>query len=724
MKSKFISVLLLFTMLVLFAVPCSVSAEESVTTPPAIRVVLNGTELAFDVPPQIIDGRTMVPMRAIFEAFGAEVLWNDAEKTITATKDTTVITLKIGNTTLQKGYRTITLDVPPQIVENRTLVPVRAIAESFGAEVLWDAETKTVKITTDPSLSNSPCIFYDSSNARKLICSRDKDWFIALNPAFQTKSVQNGTYCFLFNMIMNATLFINIEKTEDTSFLLENYAKNQFKDILESNKNKSDPVVEEIKKVKINHLDYYSFVVKGTEQYSDDFAADIYDYYYYTVWNNTIFSFDFQQYENTFPQLLYETLDTFNPTADKAKTEAIITKYLSDPTSDLKAVPEPNSDPSSPTFADSSFILSDTLKLPKLLYSVKKDWYITADASYQTGLTSVQGAYCFFKFGDKEDILSMQITDVPKDETFDLKNAEQKKLDETVITFNGGRTNAMEKSIAPVSINGLDYFTYVVKTTRQGIDIALYSYIYATVFDNKLFEFCGTTYNNAPSQTLLDTLQSFNPKADKADTERFINNYLSDTEKARKDLIYLKLSEVPYVYTEGTDTTPQLVTPPLKNWTISVDNNYSKIGEDPGVFSFQLGNMTQSMWLQSDAVDLPMFSFRWKDSGESIILMMYQDSGEKKELSKISNFVKEGRFQMTKQLGGTNNIVKESSAETINGLPFQTYSVQTVYPDTDLTYYTTSYLTEWDGVYYEFISYGTASTPSEAFMNTVRSFQP
>lgn len=111
-----------------------------------IVVTLNGIELAFDQPPIIQNGRTLVPFRAIFEALGATVNWNDATKTVTAQKDNTKIQITIGDNKLYKNGIPIELDVPAQIVNDRTLVPVRAISEAFGCDVSWDGDTKTVYI--------------------------------------------------------------------------------------------------------------------------------------------------------------------------------------------------------------------------------------------------------------------------------------------------------------------------------------------------------------------------------------------------------------------------------------------------------------------------------------------------------------------------------------------------------------------------------------------------
>jgi len=112
-----------------------------------IKVIVNGVTLTFDQPPVIENGRTLVPLRAIFEALGATVDWNQSTQTVTAVKDDITISLTIGSSILTRNGQNITLDVPAQLVGGRTLVPARAVAESFGAEVGWDQPTRTVTIT-------------------------------------------------------------------------------------------------------------------------------------------------------------------------------------------------------------------------------------------------------------------------------------------------------------------------------------------------------------------------------------------------------------------------------------------------------------------------------------------------------------------------------------------------------------------------------------------------
>ena len=117
-------------------------------SPTNIRVFVDGVQLVFDQPPIIQNGRTLVPLRGIFEALGAHVTWDGPTQTVTAIKPGVVISLRIGSNILVRNNVNITLDVPAQILNGRTLVPVRAIAESFGADVLWDGPTYTVVITS------------------------------------------------------------------------------------------------------------------------------------------------------------------------------------------------------------------------------------------------------------------------------------------------------------------------------------------------------------------------------------------------------------------------------------------------------------------------------------------------------------------------------------------------------------------------------------------------
>jgi hypothetical protein len=135
----------------LAAAPLSAFAADG----DVVTVLLNGAPMEFEDTQAILMGdRTMVPMRAIFEAMGANVEWFEENQLIIATKGTQMISMMIGKNRLiiqditKPDPEIIELDVAPYIDEGgRTLVPARAVAESLDATVGWDEATQTVTIT-------------------------------------------------------------------------------------------------------------------------------------------------------------------------------------------------------------------------------------------------------------------------------------------------------------------------------------------------------------------------------------------------------------------------------------------------------------------------------------------------------------------------------------------------------------------------------------------------
>ena len=114
-----------------------------------ITVFLDGRQLEFDVDPTLENGRTLVPMRVIFEALGAEVSWDNDTSTAIAAKDGFTIKITINDMKLYKNDEVIELDVPARLIDSRTLVPVRAVSEGMGANVDWNHDNWQVIITTD-----------------------------------------------------------------------------------------------------------------------------------------------------------------------------------------------------------------------------------------------------------------------------------------------------------------------------------------------------------------------------------------------------------------------------------------------------------------------------------------------------------------------------------------------------------------------------------------------
>ncbi len=128
------------TVMLLCALECFASVP--------ITVELDRVPVTFDQDPLIINDRTMVPVRAIFEAMGATVDWNGDTKTVTSTLDGTTVEMVIDSPAMTVNHVAKPLDTPPLIVGGRTLVPARAVSESFGCTVEWIAEHRQVRIYT------------------------------------------------------------------------------------------------------------------------------------------------------------------------------------------------------------------------------------------------------------------------------------------------------------------------------------------------------------------------------------------------------------------------------------------------------------------------------------------------------------------------------------------------------------------------------------------------
>lgn len=109
-----------------------------------IKITVDGRDIESDTPAQIVDGRTFVPLRAIFEALDAEVEWDGTEKSVTAKKRDTSIYMKIDEKNFKVNEEEKLLDVPAAIIDGRTMVPARAVSEGLGCDVEWDSVTRTV----------------------------------------------------------------------------------------------------------------------------------------------------------------------------------------------------------------------------------------------------------------------------------------------------------------------------------------------------------------------------------------------------------------------------------------------------------------------------------------------------------------------------------------------------------------------------------------------------
>jgi len=160
----------LLTLLVMAILVFSFSIPAFCSDATNVRITLDGKEVVSDVPPQIVQSRTFVPIRFVATALGAQVSWDDKTRTVGIIKGNDKYTLYIGGDALKNGSM-LPIDVAPFIVSGRTMVPIRFIAENFGCTVDWDGTERKVIIVSasNTNTSGSTTIEQPSSGTTSFI---------------------------------------------------------------------------------------------------------------------------------------------------------------------------------------------------------------------------------------------------------------------------------------------------------------------------------------------------------------------------------------------------------------------------------------------------------------------------------------------------------------------------------------------------------------------------
>jgi|GEM_PF-2573270 len=145
--------LILAIMLIITMIPCiGIVAESTVDMTFTIDsniYTINGETKTMDVAPIIIDGRTLMPVRAVAEGLGATVSWDEMLQLVTIDRYDVTLRMTIGGTAARVHTQEVTLDVAPVIIEDRTYMPIRFVAENLYADVSWTETTRTVGIRYD-----------------------------------------------------------------------------------------------------------------------------------------------------------------------------------------------------------------------------------------------------------------------------------------------------------------------------------------------------------------------------------------------------------------------------------------------------------------------------------------------------------------------------------------------------------------------------------------------
>ncbi|AYO30308.1 hypothetical protein D2962_06460 [Biomaibacter acetigenes] len=139
---KFLPIIAILTVFFSFSIgfPGQAASQEN------IKIYIGGEEKLFDVPPQVFNGYTFLPIRGIFESLGAQVFWDNAQRRVTAVRKAVKISLKVGETSATVNGKSVKLDKAPLVYKGTTMVPVRFVSEALGEAVEWDQNARSVYI--------------------------------------------------------------------------------------------------------------------------------------------------------------------------------------------------------------------------------------------------------------------------------------------------------------------------------------------------------------------------------------------------------------------------------------------------------------------------------------------------------------------------------------------------------------------------------------------------
>ena len=204
--------LLTVTLMASLLAPITVQANDT------ISVTINGEQVVFeDQTPVIIDGRTLVPVGGVFGALGFTPAWDGPAQTATLTRDNITVVITIGSDVFTTNGTDFTLDVPAQIIEGRTMLPLRAVLESIGIpseNIGWDEATRSITVLTQeeaPAPDPAPAE-EDSAPAGEAPATEEEDPAPAEEAPAQAEEAVNtalvGTWDFVFAPGMTMAYYV------------------------------------------------------------------------------------------------------------------------------------------------------------------------------------------------------------------------------------------------------------------------------------------------------------------------------------------------------------------------------------------------------------------------------------------------------------------------------------------------------------------------------------
>ncbi|MGF7049468.1 hypothetical protein J2T13_003979 [Paenibacillus sp. DS2015] len=194
---------LILLLLIVTLLPFGSFANASGAGNSEINVSIDGRFVSFDVPPQMINGRVMVPLRQIFEGLGAKVGWNEKNQTVSGNKGDIAVALVLNEKKATVNGKTVTLDAPSTQIKGRTFVPARFVAESLGADVKWDNAKQQVIITTGAAVVQLDNYFFVYNSSK--VAATDLDAIRRFSTNFKSTN----------NIIFDASQYATAPKLYD-----------------------------------------------------------------------------------------------------------------------------------------------------------------------------------------------------------------------------------------------------------------------------------------------------------------------------------------------------------------------------------------------------------------------------------------------------------------------------------------------------------------------------
>ncbi|GFZ93301.1 hypothetical protein GCM10008018_44610 [Paenibacillus marchantiophytorum] len=192
----------LFSMALLYTT--SVHADES----PSPSVYLDGHPLSFQTPAVIENGYSLVPMRTLFEAEGAQISWDESTRTVTAKKNSDIFTYQIGAMAAYKNQQRLELPIAGKIIDGSTMVPLRFISEALGNLVAWHDYSRSITISSvhdyetaiqyGVNLRDTPDTDTTDASVLRMLPKSDKIHVIReMDPNWLEVQTQDGTIGFI-----------------------------------------------------------------------------------------------------------------------------------------------------------------------------------------------------------------------------------------------------------------------------------------------------------------------------------------------------------------------------------------------------------------------------------------------------------------------------------------------------------------------------------------------